>query len=153
MDGTTSTVNYLLSPMPNDYYDHHAFQPIQSLTSVPYYQSDAIDCFYDHQKVDFRTSTTYNYQPIQQTHSFSYGSSIYEVPSEQTFVQEPSFFALQNPPRSQPTFEMIIPQTTIRSGQTILKREIEDTNPSTTTTTNAPMPSDKNQVYEWMKGK
>jgi hypothetical protein len=157
MDGTTSAVNYLFSPTSNDYYDHHSLQPIQSLGGLPYYQSDAVDCLYEHHKSDFQSPSSYAYnstqQQQQQQQSYGYGSSIYDVQSAQSFVQETNLLLLQNQPRLPPVYELSPPsqtlhtvqrQTTVPLAARGLKREAEDT---TTTTT------EKNHVYEWMKGK
>ncbi|CAF1602784.1 unnamed protein product [Rotaria magnacalcarata] len=144
MDGTTSAVNYLLSPTPNDYYDHHSLQPIQPLGNLPYYQSDPIDCFYDHQKVDFQSTSAYVYHPTQQP-PFGYGSSIYDIQSSQPFVQESNILLLQNQPRLPPVYELPPsshnPQPTSSQAK-VFKREIDETASTT----------ERNHVYEWMKG-
>jgi hypothetical protein len=146
MDGTTSAVNYLFSPNSNDYYDHHSLQPIQSLGGLPYYQSDAIDCLYEHHKSDFQSPPSYAYHSAQQQQqSYGYGPSIYEIQSNQPFVQESNLLLLQNQPRLPPVYELSPPCQTRQSvplTTRVLKREIED--PTTT--------SEKSHVYEWMKG-
>jgi hypothetical protein len=158
MDGTTSAVNYLLSPTSNDYYDHHSLQPIQSLGSLPYYQSDAIDCLYEHHKSDFQSPSSYVYHSTPQHHHqqqqqqhFGYGSSIYDIQSIQPFVQESNLLLLPNQPRLRSTYELPSPSQTLQSAQLQapipiptrgLKREIEDIT----------KPLEKNHVYEWMKG-
>ena len=153
MDGTTSAVNYLLSPTSNDYYDHHSLQPIQSLGSLPYYQSDAIDCLYEHHKSDFQSPPSYVYHSTQQQQQqhFGYGSSIYDIQSTQPFAQESNLLLLQNQPRLPPIYELPPSSQTLQSSRLqapipisarILKREIEDIT----------TPTDKNHVYEWMKG-
>jgi hypothetical protein len=154
MDGTTSAVNYLFSPTSNDYYDHHSLQPIQSLGGLPYYQSDAIDCLYEHHKSDFQSPPTYAYNSTQQQQQcYGYGSSIYDIQSTQPFVQESNLLLLQSQPRLPPVYELSPPtqalhsvqrQTTVSLAARGLKREAEDI---TTTTT-----PEKNHVYEWMKG-
>jgi hypothetical protein len=156
MDGTTSAVNYLFSPTTNDYYDHHSLQPIQSLGGLPYYQSDAIDCLYEHHKSDFQSPPSYAYnstqQQQQQQQSYGYGSSIYDIQSNQPFVQESNLILLQSQPRLPPVYELSPPSQTMHSARLQtnvslaargLKREAED---RTTIT------SEKNHVYEWMKG-
>jgi hypothetical protein len=159
MDGTTSAVNYLFSPTSNDYYDHHSLQPIQSLGGLPYYQSDAVDCLYEHHKSDFQSPPSYVYhstQQQQQQQSYGYGPSIYDIQSTQPFVQESNLILLQNQTRLPPVYELSPPSQTLQSVQLqnivplttrVLKREVEDT--TTTTTTTA---TEKNHVYEWMKG-
>lgn len=152
MDGTTSAVNYLLSPTSNDYYDHHSLQPIQSLGSLPYYQSDAVDCLYEQHKSDFQSSTSYVYHPTQQQQQhFGYGPSIYDIQSTPSFVQESNLLLLQSQPRLPPTYELFPSSQTLQSAQSqgstplstrVLKREVDDT----------ATPSEKNHVYEWMKG-
>jgi hypothetical protein len=152
MDGTTPAVNYLLSPTSNDYYDHHSLQPIQSLGNLPYYQSDAVDCLYEHHKSDYQSSSSYVYHSSQQQQQpFGYGSSIYDIHSTQPFAQESNLLLLQNQSRLPPVYEMSSPSQTLPSTQLqttvsltgrILKREIEDT---------STIP-EKNHVYEWMKG-
>ncbi len=153
MDGTTSAVNYLPSPTSNDYYDPHSFQPIQSLSNLPYYQSDAVDCLYEHHKSDYQSLPSYVYHPTQQQQqqTFGYGSSIYDIHSNQPFAQESNLLLLQNQSRLPPVYEMPSPSQTLPSAQLqtnvtlagrVLKREVEDT-------TTIP---DKNHVYEWMKG-
>jgi len=158
MDGTTSAVNYPFSPTSNDYYDHHLLQPIQSLGGLQYYQSDAIDCLYEHHKPDFQSPPSYAYHSIQQQQqqqqSYGYGPSIYDIQSSQPFVQESNLLLLQNQTRLPSVYELPPPCQTLQSVQLqtnmplttrVLKREIED--PTATTTT-----SEKNHVYEWMKG-
>jgi hypothetical protein len=152
MDGTTSAVNYLLSPTTNDYYDHHSLQPIQSLGSLPYYQSDAVDCLYEHHKSGFQSPPSYVYHSTQQQQQhFGYGSSIYDIQPTQTFVQESNLLLLQSQPRLPHTYELTSPSQTLQSTQLqapmplsarILKRETEDIT----------TPPEKNHVYEWMKG-
>ncbi|CAF0720844.1 unnamed protein product [Rotaria sordida] len=150
MDGTTSAVNYLLPPTTNDYYDHHSLQTIQPLGSIPYYQSDAVDCFYDHHKSDFQSPSSYIYHPTQQQ-SFGYGPSIYDIQSSQPFIQESNILLLQNQPRLPPVYELSPPcqtvqpsslQNTAQLPPKALKREVHDTTST----------SEKNHVYEWMKG-
>ncbi|CAF2392436.1 unnamed protein product [Rotaria sp. Silwood2] len=150
MDGTTSAVNYLLSPTTNDYYDHHSLQPIQSLGSIPYYQSDAVDYFYDHHKSDFQSPPSYIYHPTQQQ-PYGYGSSIYDIQPSQPFIQESNILLLQNQSRLPPVYELSPPcqtlqpaslQNTVPLPPKVLKREAQD----------ATSTSEKNHVYEWMKG-
>jgi hypothetical protein len=153
MDGTTSAVNYLLSPTSNDYYDHHSLQPIQSLGSVPYYQSDALECqLYEHHKSDFHSAPSYIYHSNQQQQQpFGYGASIYDIQPTQSFAQESNLLLLSNQSCLPPVYELSASQTlpstqlqsTVLSTSRVLKKEIEDT----TTTT-----PQKNHVYEWMKG-
>jgi hypothetical protein len=152
MDGTTSAVNYLFSPNSNDYYDHHSLQPIQSLGSLPYYQSDALDCLYEHHKSDFQSPPSYVYHPTQQQQqSYEYGPSIYDIQATQPFAQESNLLLLQNQQRLPPVYELSSPcqtlqpaqlQTTVPLTGRVLKREREDTTKA----------SEKNHVYEWMKG-
>jgi hypothetical protein len=162
MDGTTSAVNYLFSPTNNDYYDHHTLQPIQSLGSLPYYQSDTVDCLYEHHKSDFQSPPSFVYhstqqqqqQHHQQQQSYGYGTSIYDMQSTQPFIQESNLLLLQNQPRLPPVYELspsssqvlqsVQLQTTVPLAARVLKREADDT------TTTAP--PEKNHVYEWMKG-
>jgi len=164
MDGATSAVNYLFSPTTNDYYDHHTLQPIQSLGSLPYYQSDTVDCLYEHHKSDFQSPPSFVYhstqqqqqqQHHQQQQSYGYGTSIYDMQSTQPFIQESNLLLLQNQPRLPPVYEpspssssqvlqSVQLQTTVPLAARVLKREADDT------TTTAP--SEKNHVYEWMKG-
>jgi hypothetical protein len=154
MDGTTSAVNYLFSPTHNDYYDHHSLQPIQSLGSLPYFQSDAVDCFYEHHKSDFQSPPSYTFHSAQQQQqqSYGYGPSIYDIQSTQPFVQESNLLLLQNQPRLPPVYELSPSSQTLQSVQLqtsmpltarVLKRETEDTTTKT---------SEKNHVYDWMKG-
>ena len=148
MDGTPSTVNYLFSPTSNDYYDHHSFQPIQPLSNIPYYQSDAVECLYEHHKSDFQSPPPYIYHSTQhhQQGTYGYGPSIYDIQSNQPFVHDSNLILLQNPSRLTPVYELSPPpQTSGPSTGRIFKREIEDT--TTTSST-----SEKNHVYEWMKG-
>ena len=156
MDGSTSAVNYLFSSASNDYYDHHSLQPIQSLGGLPYYQSDAIDCLYEHHKPDFQSSSSYAYHSAhQQQQAYEYGSSIYDIQSNQPFVQESNLLLLQNQSRLPPVYELSPPchtlqpvplQTTVPISTRVLKREMDDS------TTSPATPPEKNQVYEWMKG-
>ena len=157
MDGTTSAVNYLFSPNSNDYYDHHSLQPIQSLGGLPYYQSDAIDCLYEHHKSDFQSPPSYVYHSAQQQQqSYGYGPPIYDIQSSQPFVQESNLLLLQSQPRLPPVYELSPPCQTLQSNvplpTRILKRELEDpttTSSSSSATTRA---SEKGHVFEWMKG-
>lgn len=159
MDGTTSAVNYLFSPTSNDYYDHHSLQPIQSLGNLPYYQSDGVDCFYEHHKNDFQPTHSYVYHSTQhhqqpQQQHFGYGSSMYDIPSSQPFAQDSNIVLLQNQPRLPPVYEMSsssssqVPlqaaplKTTPILPTRPVKREVEETSSTT----------EKNHVYEWMKG-
>ena len=152
MEGTTPTVNYLLSPMPNDYYDHHSLQPIPSSGTLSYYQSDAVDCFYDHHKSDFQSSASYIYHPAQQQSTFTYGPSLYDPHGNQAFGSEPNLLLLQNQPRLPSVYELSQSQTlsnaqlqaAVLTGTNVFKRESQDP-----TSTDTP---DTNQVYEWMKG-
>jgi hypothetical protein len=160
MDGTTSAVNYLFSPNSNDYYDHHTLQPIQSLAGLPYYQSDAIDCLYEHHKSDFQSPSPYIYhsaQQQQQQQSYGYGPSIYDIQSSQQFVQESNLLLLQNQPRLPSVYELSPPCQTLQSvqlqsnvGTRVLKREVED--PTTTSSATTTRTSEKGHVFEWMKG-
>jgi hypothetical protein len=159
MDGTTSAVNYLLSPMPNDYYDHHAIQPTQSLGNLSYYQSDAIDCFYEHNKSDFQSSTSYVYHPIQQQQrqpvqtSFIYDPTSYDLHPMQGFVQEPACLILSNQTRLSSMYESASSQmpSTFLSDNGMLKQEAEDVL-ATTGTSSTVVSTEKSQVYDWMKG-
>lgn len=144
MDGTTSAVNYLLSPTSNDYYDHHSLQPIQSLGNLHYYQSEAVDCFYDHQKTEFQSPSVYVYNAAQQQH-FGYGSSIYDMQPSQSFIQEPNILLVPNQSRLPPVYELSSTSQNIQptsSQPKVLKRESESTTSNT----------ERNHVYEWMKG-
>ena len=157
MDGTTSAVNYLLSPTPNDYYDHHPLQPIQSLGNLPYFQSDAVECLYEPQKSDFQSSSSssYGYHSIQphqhQSPPFGYAPSLFDVQSTQPFAQETNLLFLQNQSRLPPTYDLPPTSQTLHSTQLqsptststrLLKRETDEIS----------MPLEKNHVYEWMKG-
>ena len=163
MDGTTSAVNYLFSPPSNDYYDHHSLQPLQSLSSLPYYQSDAIDCLYEHHKSSFQSPPPYVYhstsqQQQQSQQAYGYVPSIYDMQSAPQFVQESNLLLLQNQARLPPVYELSpscptlqpaqsLPLPPSASGSTrILKREVDEDATSTIGT------SEKNHVYEWMKG-
>lgn len=159
MDGTTSAVNYLPLPTSNDYYDHHSLQPIQSLGSLSYYQSDTIDCLYEHQKPDFQSPPTYVYHSLQQQQQqqqqqiFGYSPSIYDIPSTQPYTQESNLLFLPNQSRLSSTYDLssstshsrqstqLPPTVTVTTR--VLKREMED---------RITLP-EKNHVYEWMKGR
>ena len=154
MDGTTSAVNYLLSPISNDYYDHHSLQPIQSLGNAAYYhhqQPETVDCFYDHHKTDYTPTNAYAYHHPQSTDP--YGSSLYNLHPNQTFVPESTINLLQSQTRLPPVYEISPPQSSMLHGPKLLKREKQDTSP---TMSNCAVPTpeilEKNQVYDWMKG-
>ena len=152
MDGTTSAVNYLLSPTSNDYYDHHSLQPIQSLGNLAYFQPEAVESLYEQHKNEFHSSPPYGYHSIpqqtsQQQPSYGYTPSIYDMQSTQSIVQDSNLLFLQNQPRLPPTYD---PQPTSRAMSSNipvstrhLKKEMDD----------APIPCEKNNVYEWMKGR
>ena len=156
MDGTTPAVNYLYSPTSNDYYDHHSLQPLQSLSSLSYYQSDAIDCFYEHHKSNYQSPPSYVYHPTPQPQqSYGYASSMYDIQSAPSFAQESNLLLLQNQTRLPPVYELSSPcptlqpvqlQTTVSASGRNFKREFDDEIASTVET------SEKNHVYEWMKG-
>lgn len=159
MDGTTPAVNYLFSPTSNDYYDHHSLQPLQSLSSLSYYPSDAIDCFYEHHKSNYPSPPSYIYHstphPSQTQQSYGYNPSIYDIQSAPPFVQESNLILLQNQTRLPPVYELPSPcqtlqpmqlQTTVSVSGRHMKRELDDESASTLET------SEKNHVYEWMKG-
>lgn len=164
MDGTTSNaVNYLLSPMSNDYYDHRSLQPMQSLSNVSYYhQTETVDCFYDHHKTDYTSSNGYVYShPVEQTTpTFSYGSSMYNVHPNQSYMCESTLTLLQPQARLPPVYEVspssqISPscpiQNSLLNGTTLFKREKEETVSGESAIPIDDM-VDKNQVYDWMKG-
>ncbi|UJR35545.1 hypothetical protein I4U23_028299 [Adineta vaga] len=149
MDGTTSAVNYLLSPTSNDYYDHHSLQPIQSLGNLPYFQSEAVECLYEQQKTEFHSPSSYGYHTLQQQQqqsSFGYAPTIYDGQSTQSFLQDSNVLFLQNQPRLPPNYDIPSTSQSIQSTISVsarhLKRETDD----------IPTSSDKNHVYEWMKG-
>ena len=145
MDGKISAVNYLSSTS-NDYCDHHS---IQSLSNLPYYQSDVVDCFYHHQKSDFQTPHSFTYHSSQQQ-TFGYSSSVYDIQSSQPCIQEHNIRLLQNQSRLPSVYQLSSSQTrqstsfqsNVPSLSRVIKSEIEDTTST----------SEKNQVYEWMKG-
>lgn len=150
MDGTTSAVNYLLSPISNDYYDHHSLQPIQTLGNVSYYQSETPDCFYDHHKTDFTPSTNsyvYHHSVDSSEQNFTYGSSIYNLHSNQSYIPtESALNILQNQTRLPPVYEISSTSTT-----KVFKREKEEMSiPNCSNSTHEIL--EKNQVYDWMKG-
>ncbi|CAF1518543.1 unnamed protein product [Adineta ricciae] len=151
MDGTTSAVNYLLPPTSNDYCDHHSLQPIQSLGNLAYFQPEAVEGLYEQHKNEFHPSSSYGFHSIpqqtsQQQPSYGYVPSIYDMQSTQSFVQDSNFLFLQNQPRLPSTYDVQPTSQAMPSNIPMstrhLKKEMED----------APIPSEKNHVYEWMKG-
>lgn len=159
MDGTTSTVNYL-PPMSNDYYNHHSFQPIQALGNGSYYEQDAIDCLYNHQKVDFQSPVSYSYPIAQAPPPYSYQTTAYETHLNQSFIQEPSLIVLPNGTHFQTNYS-IPPQQVMQSmpcsnrslsataTTSTLKREAEEANVPMST---GKVSHGKSGVFEWMKG-
>ena len=157
MDSTASAVNYL-PPISNDYYDHHSFHSIQSLGNGSYYQSDTIDCLYNHQgKNEFQSATPYPYPFTQQNSSQTYGMPNFDASPQQQFAQESNLIALQNSVSFPSQYDLschhtiaTVPiQNRLTQGSINMKQEAEDINqfPETNKVNNV-----KNPVFEWMKG-